>query len=114
MGRKKAAKPAPTSGIHARPTSDLYPQVLHDMLYKAPSALQQHLRHHGIDDTNGFQGETLLHTACNPVMEAWTKQSDVLVKQLLLEGAYVNSRCTQRWVHAPHVDCFSRHCHVSA
>jgi ankyrin repeat protein len=95
MGRKKAAKPVPTSGLHARPTSDLFPQVLHDMLHIAPSALQQHLLHHGIDDTNGLQGETLLHIACNPLMEAWTKQSDVLVKQLLQAGAEVNCRCTK-------------------
>jgi ankyrin repeat protein len=95
MGRKKAAKPVPTSGLHARPASDLFAQVLHDMLHKAPSSLHQHLLHHGIDDTNELQGETLLHIACNPLMEAWTKQSDVLVKQLLQAGADVNCRCTK-------------------
>jgi hypothetical protein len=77
MGRKKAAKPAPTSGLHARPASNLHAQVLHDMLHKAPSALQ-HLLHHGINDKLEQHGETLLHEACGPVAEAWTKQSDVL------------------------------------
>jgi hypothetical protein len=94
MGRKRPAKPVPTSGLHARPTTNLHAQVLHDMLHKGPSALQTHLSHHGIDDKLDPHGTALLHEACSAVAETWTKQSDVLVKQLLQAGADANCRCT--------------------
>jgi ankyrin repeat protein len=86
MARKKAA---PVKGP-PRP-SDVNGQLLYDM-WRDPGVLQRHLdAGHGIN-TPDVKGYPLLHRACSSDVEALTKGSNTLVRQLLLAGANPNSK----------------------
>jgi ankyrin repeat protein len=84
MARKKAAAKAPP-----RP-KNLYGQCLY-VMWRDTDVLRRHLdAGHSIDMPNS-SGETLLHRACCVDVEALTKGSDTLVKQLLQAGADPNA-----------------------
>jgi ankyrin repeat protein len=87
MARKKAAAAAKAPG---RP-ADVYGQLLYDM-WRDRSVLQRHLDAGHNIDTLSSRGSNLLCRACCVDVEALTKGSDTLVKQLLQAGADPNSR----------------------
>jgi ankyrin repeat protein len=78
--------------LRAKPhPNDLYGQLLYAM-WRDSGALQRHLAAgRSIHDTDEV-GATVLHVSCSSDVEAMTKGSDTLVKQLLQAGADPNSR----------------------
>jgi hypothetical protein len=80
MARKKAAaKPQ-------KPKYQGHGQVVYD-LWRNPAALQRHLDEGHDINAPDSEGQTLLVLACVPTIEALSRGSDTLVKQLLQAGA---------------------------
>jgi ankyrin repeat protein len=88
MARKKAAVKAAS-----RP-QDAYGQLLFDM-WRDDSVLQRQLNSGHSFDMRDSQGKTLHYRACGVDVEALTKGSDTLVKQLLQAGADSNFKCRE-------------------